>query len=311
MLGLEQDRHDPQKWKGNGCNISLYNNDHSFSDWYATDATGKYGAIDLVMHVRGCDYKEAVSWLAGDASLFNSAVSSRAAPPPHSEPAPEKFPACNIRDTTRWEAVRQYLVTDRKLPEKFIDALHQRGLIDVDCRANVMIFRHHLEADFQRGEAIGANLRGTIPDAEGQYFKGLTPGTKREEGFFWFQQGKGSVRQVVLTESGIDALSYATLHKRQEGGTVYLSTDGNGTIPTLALQRVLERGGTVILAQDNDRDGNRQAWEIARRFSEFRLIRQVPEGCKDWNDQLVGSLLALESAGANSPALAVVCGCCP
>ncbi len=142
-----------------------------------------------------------------------------------------------------------------------------------------MVFRHHLEADFQRGEAIGANLRGTIPDAEGHYFKGLTPGTKREDGFFWFQQGKGIVQQVVLAESGIDALSYAALHKRQQGGTVYLSTDGNGTIPTVALQQVLEGGGTVILAQDNDRDGHRQAWEIARQFSEFRLIRQVHS---DW-----------------------------
>jgi hypothetical protein len=288
MLGLEQDRHDPQKWKGNGCNISLYNHDHSFSDWYSTDATGKYGAIDLVMHVRGYDYKEALYWLAGDSSLASHAPAARSAPAEHPEAIPEKFPACNIRDANRWEAVHQYLVTDRKLPEKFIDALHQRGLIDADCRSNVMIFRHHLETDFQRGEAIGANLRGTIPDTEGQYFKGLTPGTKREEGFFWFQQGKGIVQQVVLTESGIDALSYATLHKRQPGGTVYLSTDGNGTIPMNALQQVLERGGTVILAQDNDRDGHRQAWEIARLFSEFRLIRQVPEGCKDWNDQLLG-----------------------
>jgi hypothetical protein len=288
MLGLEQDRHDPQKWKGSGCNISLYNHDHSFSDWYSADTTGKYGAIDLVMHVRGCDYKEAVSWLAGDASLTSHAPTTQSAPTTHFEPILEKFPACNIRDATRWETVRQYLITDRKLPEKFVDALHQRRLIDADCRANVMIFRHHLEADFQRGKAIGANLRGLIPDAEGQCFKGLTPGTKREEGFFWFQQGKGEVQQVVLTESGIDSLSYAALHKRQQGGTVYLSTDGNGIIPTVVLQQVLERGGTVILAQDNDRDGNRQAWEIARQFSEFRLIRQVPEGCKDWNDQLVG-----------------------
>ena len=288
QLGLTQDPHDPQKWKGHGCNISLYNHDHSFSDWYATDATGKYGAIDLVMHVRNCDYKAAVSWLSGDAAFSNHAPAGRSAPTTPREIPPGKLPTCNIRDDTCWADVRHYLVTDRKLPEKFIDALHQRGLIDADCRANVMIFRHQLDADFQRGPAIGANLRSISPTTDGQYFKGLTPGTKREAGFFWFQQGKGAVQQVVLTESGIDALSYAALHPRPTGGTVYLSTDGNGTIPVQALQQVLERGGTVILAQDNDRDGQRQAWEIARQLADFKLMRQMPEGGKDWNDQLLG-----------------------
>ena len=194
---------------------------------------------------------------------------------------------CNVRDESQWQSVQQYLTEERRLPPESVETLHEQGIIAADCRQNVMFFRHKLVDSFECGEAIGANLRGTIPNAEGEFFKGLTPGTRREDGFFWIQQGEGAVDRVVLTESPIDAISFAAMDEpRDTGATVYLSTDGRGAIPVAAIQQVLDRGGELVLAQDSDRDGNRQAWSVVQQFPENALIRIQPEGCKDWNDCL-------------------------
>ena len=89
-----------------------------------------------------------------------------------------------------------------------------------------MFFRHELLDSFECGEAIGANLRGTLPNADDEYFKGLTSGTRRGDGFFWIQQGKGAVDRVVLTESPIYAISFAAMDESLEiGDLVYLSTN--------------------------------------------------------------------------------------
>ena len=202
--------------------LNLHNN-HSFSDW-ATEVTGKYGAIDLVMHVQGSSYKEAVSWLAETQNLT-----------PVNELRLEvlkRLPSCNVRDESQWQGVQQYLTEERRLPPEIVETLHEQGIIAADSRQNVMFFRHELVDSFECGQAIGANLRGTIPNAEGEFFKGLTPGTRREDGFFWIQQGEGAVDRVVLTESPIDAISFAAMDElRDTGATVYLSTDGRGQSP--------------------------------------------------------------------------------
>lgn len=55
-LGLQKDRRDKNKWKDAGHTISI--NDGKFMDWLADKGGG--GAIDLVMHVRKVEFKEAV-----------------------------------------------------------------------------------------------------------------------------------------------------------------------------------------------------------------------------------------------------------
>jgi DNA polymerase I-like protein with 3'-5' exonuclease and polymerase domains len=276
-LGLTQDKRDAQKWTNEGHTLSLYNNNHRFSDW-ATGVTGKYGAIDLVMHVQGSSYKDALSWLAEAQHLPQI---------PEQTELQKRPPTCNVRDESQWQAVQQYLTEERRLPPEIVEALHQQGIIAADSRQNVMFFRHELLDSFECGAAIGANLRGTIPNADGEFFKGLTPGTRREDGFFWIQQGDGTIDRVVLTESPIDAIAFAAMDEsRDMGATVYLSTDGRGAIPVATIQQVLDGGGELILAQDSDRDGNRQAWSVVPQFPEHALIRIQPEGYKDWNDCL-------------------------
>lgn len=273
QFGLEQDRSDKAKWRSQSFCISI--NDNKFFDHYV--GKGGIGAIDFTMHIQNCSFQEAVEKLANERPSTNVQA-----------PTQEKRPKCNIRDATKWEAVRNYLVNERRLPADQVDRLHAEGLLAADSRQNVMVFRHQLNENFERGEAIGANLRGTIPTAAtGEIFKGLTPGTARENGYFWFQQGEGKINRVVITESAIDAISYSALNEFANA-TVFLSTDGQGAIPVEALRQVIDREGEIILAHDRDRQGEHLAWQIAQQFPDIVLERETPTVGKDWNDQLLG-----------------------
>jgi conjugative relaxase-like TrwC/TraI family protein len=290
-LGLERDRRDKKKWKADGYNISI--NDSKFFDHYAQ--TGGHGAIDLVMHVNQCDFKQAVHWLGGDnvhslprVPTLHQQISDQS----HIERKDsEKAPSCNIRDESKWHEIKNYLVQKRGLPEDLVEQLHCQGLISADWRRNVMFFRYELRDNFERGAAIGANLRGT----QGT-FKGLTTGTHRNEGYFWFQAGEGEIKRVVLTESPIDAMSLAALEgdsrsatdkvNRQQQETIYLSADGAGEIPTMALKGILEREGEVVVAFDNDQAGEEMSWKVAQKVPGVK--RMTPKHGKDWNERLVG-----------------------
>jgi hypothetical protein len=291
QLGLVRDRQDKKKWRADGFSISI--TDQRFYDHHALK--GGHGAIDLVMHVNQSDFKAAVQWLGGDttpASRLTSTSKQSVQRVESPAPEPEKPPSCNIRDHSKWSEVERYLTEKRGLPGDFVEVMHHLGLVDADWRRNVMFFRHQLGDGFQRGDAIGASLRGTTGD-----FKGLTTGTHRDEGYCWFQRGDGEVTRAILTESPVDMLSIAWLERifqvpetvaecKRQPTTVYLSVDGAGQSPTDQLQRILQRGGQVVVAFDNDRAGEYMAWKIAEKVPGVTRVR--PQQGKDWNDVLRG-----------------------
>jgi hypothetical protein len=178
------------------------------------------------------------NWLQSLETREESAIEST--PEPLVEP-----PACNIRDSTQWEAVRAALVEQHQLPERYVEALHQRDIIDADSAGDILFLQHRVEADFQRGEVVNAALY----DLNGQ-FQALTAESDTASGYFWFQQGKGEVAQVVVVESGIEALAFAKSNARPAGtGTVYLATDQQQTVPLEAITQVIQHGGVVTLAE--------------------------------------------------------------
>ena len=279
-LGLKQDPHDQHKWRDAGHIISISHG--KFMDWLVDKGGG--GAIDLVMHVQGVDFKAAVQWLSGQT------LTPRTIAPiwqlEETEPRILKLPESDER---RWAAVRHYLVETRKLSPALVDRLHDRGLIYADLLQNAVFVRHALHcqgSQWQRGEAMGATLRGTW--GESNSFHGLAPGSAREQGWFWLGLGKGELQRVLLTESAIDAMSLAMLERQRqqtEGATIYLSTDGCGSIPLQALQQVIERGGQVLVAFDSDRTGEAMAWRVAQQLPGVK--RLAPAYGKDWNERLV------------------------
>ncbi|MCU0548439.1 MAG: strawberry notch C-terminal domain-containing protein [Leptolyngbya sp. Prado105] len=279
-LGLQKDRRDKNKWKDTGHTISI--NDGKFMDWLADKGGG--GAIDLVMHVRRVEFKEAVQWLSGQ-TLPTPARSQPSSI--QKEPRPLELPS---RNEEHWTTVRQYLVETRGLPATWIDRFHDTGLIHADDHCNAVFLRYsdrHNDQAWTRHEATGASLRGTR-DTE-HAFHGLAPGSSRENGWFWLRSANGAVNRVILTESPIDAISLAVLEKEKSPNptnvTIYLSTDGCGTIPTVALQKVLNQGGQVIAAFDADKPGEKMAWRIAEILP--GITRMTPAQGKDWNDRLL------------------------
>ncbi|MCC0178523.1 plasmid recombination protein [Waterburya agarophytonicola K14] len=274
-LGLEPDPLDKHKWQNEHHIINITGS--KFFDWKHSKGGG--GAIDLVMHINECDYKQSVAWL-GD--RFGESATIEAADYKtreiiKTEPVPEFTPP--VPEQSKWLSVRKYLTRTRKLPSSLVDSLHQQGLIYADKNHNAVFIRRALDEP----KITGASLRGTAGDDN--TFKGLAKGSKRNEGWFYFERGEQSkdpVRRVVLVESPIDAMSLAVLERTDSKKTLYLSTDGAGQVPTEYLKDIKD----LVIAFDRDRSGREMA---------ERVIEQLPDAvvkspkAVDWNEELVNT----------------------
>jgi 5S rRNA maturation endonuclease (ribonuclease M5) len=126
-------------------------------------------------------------------------------------------------------------------------------------------------------------LRGTT--GTDNQFKGLAKGSRRKDGWFYFERGEQSsdpVRRVVLVESPIDAISLSVLERTDSKKTLYLSTDGAGQIPTEYLKEVKD----VVIAVDNDEPGQSMAQRLSSQLP--NATRKIPSSI-DWNQDLVNT----------------------
>jgi len=293
-LGGQVDRYNSAKWRLDGEHISItgerfYNYDRQ---------QGGGGAIDLVMHAAGYDYREAVAYLrdthgadaAISAATWHSARDGQQQAREIVEHAERPTFRAPTSDEGRWSQVRNYLVEQRQLPAALVHELHNRGTIYADGRSNAVFLRTDEE-----GQTVGASLRGT---ALGSDFKGRAAGTRRDEGYFSLTIGTPApymAPQIYLTESPIDAMSRAALLLREgaQGERIFISTDGHGILPTRQIDEGLERRAVVHCAFDRDHGGD-TLWERvkerygARAHETYGPIDrdQPPAGVKDWNQEL-------------------------
>jgi hypothetical protein len=166
------------------------------------------------------------------------------------------------------------------LPAAQIDELHRQGLVYADDQQNAVFLRRSLA-----GEVTGAALRGTA--GKNNEFKGLAPGTRRTQGWFHMEsEHPGSVQQVVLCESAIDAISYKTLHPPQEK-TLYLSTDGAGFVPVQQLQAIPK----IAIAFDHDPAGAEMTQRLKQDLPQAEI--ETPDQ-KDWNADLQEQLTQIQ-----------------
>lgn len=272
-LGLEPDPKDQHKWQNEHHIINITGS--KFYDWKHLKGGG--GAVDLVMHVNECDYKQAVAWLNdsfGEGATLE-AVTYKAREIIQTELIPQFTPP--VIEESKWQAVRKYLTRTRLLPSGLVDSLHEQGLVYADIQQNAVFLRRSIDNE----QITGASLRGTVGD--NNTFKGLAKGTKRNQGWFYFQQGEqssDSIKRVVLVESPIDAMSLAVLERTDSKKTLYLSTDGAGQIPNEFLAEVKE----VVVAYDNDEPGNLMAQKVRSQFP--NSVRKLPKAI-DWNEELL------------------------
>ena len=109
----------------------------------------------------------------------------------------------------------------------------------------------------------------------------------------WYSVCLVADKTLVFTESAIDALSFHALHP--DSAARYMSTGGkmNPNQPALiraAMER-MPKGSRVVLAFDNDKDGEKLADEVRALVpSGLEVIRPLPPVGKDWNETLKNKL---------------------
>jgi len=120
-------------------------------------------------------------------------------------------------------------------------------------------------------------------EVKGEGFKGFSSGGKK--GFGLIETGAGE--SIVISESMLDALSYAQLHTTTVGACV--STGGGIGEDQLQMlvKEVLDRNRPVLIATDNDVFGDELA---ARLQSLIPRAKRARPSMKDWNDVLQSSL---------------------
>jgi hypothetical protein len=153
------------------------------------------------------------------------------------------------------------------------------GCVRVDGRGNA-IFPHYDKAGLCGFEIKNKGFTGFAAGG----VKGL-----------WYSRSNAADKELVLTESAIDALSFHALHG--SNATRYMSTGGalNPQQPAL-LRGAMEKlpsGAVILLAFDNDEGGEKIAAEVQAVAPAEREIRRVLPDAKigkDWNELLKARL---------------------
>ena len=273
-LGLDPDPKDKHKWQHENHIINITGS--KFYDWQHLKGGG--GAIDLVMHVNQCDFKQALAWLNdrfGEGATLTAAT-YKTKEIIQTEQLRPFIPPTLSED--KWQQVKTYLTRERRLPSSLVDTLHQQGLVYADDKQNAVFLRRSLD----ELSITGASLRGTA--GADNTFKGLAQGSKRNTGWFHFQRGGQSgdpIQRAVLVESPIDAMSFAVLDRTDSRKTIYLSTDGSGTVPLEFLLQL--PASSVIVAYDNDQPGNLMAQRVMEQLP--LSVRKLPKAI-DWNEEI-------------------------
>lgn len=272
MLGFEPDPQNPKQWLHGSKGDRTHRINVEGAKWFDLIAQkGRGGAIDLVQHVLGTDFKGSLAWLAdrfggGAAAADLTAKLERQARATVAEAVQERPPFTPPEPAPEnWQAVRAYLTDKRAIPGHIADELHRRGDLYADDRKNA-VFVCRDEA----GAITGAEKKSIR-------FAGMAAGSKKNLGGFRLGRVLTAAR-VYLVESAIDAVSLWLLRRAKgEKGFAVVSTAGTRTtVPAFLAER---DPATLINAFDADAPGDRAAGRMG-------LAERTKPTQKDWNDDL-------------------------
>ena len=292
--GAQPDLRDKSQWHTQRGPISVTG--AKFFNWHLHQGGG--GAIDLVMHLGGCDANAAVQWL--QQQLGSAAATVTAAPTPQSNSAtatdsishggsprsassspanhtaqqyqfnPLRLPTSYLAQLDR---VRRYLIEQRHLAPHILEPLVEAGKLYADYCGNAVF----LMVAGKDNHPIGAELRGT-----GHLkWRGLAPGTRKDRGYFWI--GEPRSERIILCESAIDAISCYQLHMMEVlTPCICISTAGiRSNLPWLP--QLIARGYDIFCGFDNDIPGEALAYRLIQCHPSIERLRP---SAHDWNDAL-------------------------
>ncbi|MBP6807524.1 MAG: DUF3991 and TOPRIM domain-containing protein [Verrucomicrobia bacterium] len=260
-MGAVPDRADPHKWYTAHGALSVTG--AKFINWHLDHGGG--GAIDLVMHLQGLGFGQALEWL--EAHFASSPI-----PPPSTPPRPPLRLPLPVPE--HLPQVRRYLLDQRRLPAALLDPLIQAGTLYADARPNAVFLLRD-----SHGQPVGAELRGIGPLP----WRGMAPGSRKDLGAFAIPACRQArpdppLKACVLCESAIDALSCHALLPSAH----CLSTAGARPNPAW-LQDLLAQGQPLFCGFDADDTGEAMAQAMIALHPSIRRLRPTR---KDWNQVL-------------------------
>lgn len=261
---------------------------------WTTRGFGGKTALDYLIKVQGMEFVEAVRTL-------NDGRAAPSLSQPVTRP-PEQPRAFVLPEGNRCATAAVSYLQRRGIDSEIISRCIQAGIFFESRNYHNCVFVGRDRA----GKARFACLRGTVGD-----FKGDVPGSDKRFNFCF--PATGPSRTVAVFESPIDALSLATLFKKQ--GAVwdrghYLSLGGTSPLALLQFLKDHPEINRVYLCLDNDKaglDGMARIEAALRDDKElqdrgFMVERKPPpvEHGKDYNE-LLRATLAGRPAPARGP----------
>lgn len=254
--------------------------------WDPTDSTSRGDVFKLMQHLHpdlnlGHVRRELRQMVGLEPSYE---VRTRTAPVendarPHRDPA---WMWANRNPPRQSSPAWSYLNTERGLPDTILKAAIAQNLLREGPQGTAWFAHRDNEGAFSGMEMRGPSYRGFSTGGIGKRL-------------FRFEANPGAeVHRVVLTESAIDALSFAAMD-RFSRNSLYLSTAGGmspesvGALKTLLAQVATRPEGRLIIAVDNDRQGDAYAARFKGLAEEAglwngRLSPKTPG--EDWNTVL-------------------------
>ena len=254
-IGAKHDRYDKARWHTPKGVISVTG--MKFFNWNCSVGGG--GAIDLIIHVYGLDFKGALAWLSRHfpAGSVEPALCTRAQ-------RNLQLPSCEVR---KLPDVKKYLSAERKISPAVIDYLIQCGDLYADDRNNAVFLMRATDT-----VPIGAELRGTGHSR----WRGMAGGSRKDRGYFSIHNV--CIDGIILCESAIDAVSCFIINPRY----YCISTAGARPSPGW-LEPLIRQYPTVYCGFDADSTGDTMADAMIKVHPSVKRLRPQQH---DWNDML-------------------------
>lgn len=266
------------RYKNEAMNLVVTGN-----KWYDNEAgVGSVGPIDLVSHLQGCSFKEAVLWIVKSSNPTSAVLPARNFSVKMKneiqslsyEEAREQYA---LRDDSRWIEARSYLVNQRCLDGLMIDELFKSCDIYTTKKGGIAFLHRNLE-----GKEVGSSIRAIQHDSAFRQSIG-----SKADG--WFTLGNlKDAKSIIVVESAIDALSFAILYPLESKVAVAAISGAYSPLPLL--RHAFKNRAKVIAAYDNDVVGLKAKEQLDIDWSDItqgngEFGANVPV-LKDWNEDL-------------------------
>lgn len=250
------------------------------------NAKGGGGAIDLVMYLAQCTFKEAVSLLYSH--FKDDTVSIVDSNPAYAHKVIREYIDWSNhesvqRDDSKLNHIISYLCDERCIDRDIVMHLVKQNVIYPNKYAGV-VFRHT--------DLIDNTKEHFFIRSSKSHFKQVLGMISRSA--FWIGN-LTSAKEVILVESDIDALSFFSLHRYIEphiksGNIAIVSCSGISV--TKPLLEILRQKETVYVAFDNDKKEatkvavNKAFHKIKTELEPHVKVERLLPNAKDWNEEL-------------------------